>query len=225
MVELGVNVQTDSTDFRLSKRTMFLQMMPKVQLPIEQHMSCEPTKAFFTHFHTSPFPVLTSKCDSSKKPGWPSWFSWAVLFLTKVAHEVLSVTFSPSSSHRPTVLGRHKRERPSTMRLPPLPSSAATTAGANLGSHLIHFPRLSRSSMMLLFAIFMHLIAHHAVSAKKKLKEQDIIQRVLKDYDWRVRPRGNNDSWPGECLVLGGRRAPGHVGAACRTDAQPLAYV
>lgn len=32
---------------------------------------------------------------------------------------------------------------------------------------------------------------------KKKLKEQDIIQRVLKDYDWRVRPRGNNDTWPG----------------------------
>ncbi|KAI6171461.1 BMA-AVR-14, isoform d [Aphelenchoides bicaudatus] len=31
---------------------------------------------------------------------------------------------------------------------------------------------------------------------KKKLKEQDIIQRVLKDYDWRVRPRGFNDSWP-----------------------------
>lgn len=33
--------------------------------------------------------------------------------------------------------------------------------------------------------------------AKKKLKEQDIIQRVLKDYDWRVRPRGGNDSIPG----------------------------
>uniref|UniRef100_A0A1I7RLY8 Neur_chan_LBD domain-containing protein n=2 Tax=Bursaphelenchus xylophilus TaxID=6326 RepID=A0A1I7RLY8_BURXY len=32
--------------------------------------------------------------------------------------------------------------------------------------------------------------------AKKKLKEQDIIQRVLRDYDWRVRPRGANDSWP-----------------------------
>uniref|UniRef100_A0AC34QAG7 Ig-like domain-containing protein n=1 Tax=Panagrolaimus sp. JU765 TaxID=591449 RepID=A0AC34QAG7_9BILA len=31
---------------------------------------------------------------------------------------------------------------------------------------------------------------------KKKLKEQDIIQRVLKDYDWRVRPRGSNESWP-----------------------------
>jgi hypothetical protein len=36
-----------------------------------------------------------------------------------------------------------------------------------------------------------------AQKAKKKLKEQDIIQRVLKDYDWRVRPRGYNDSWPG----------------------------
>ncbi|KAI6226375.1 BMA-AVR-14, isoform b [Aphelenchoides fujianensis] len=35
-----------------------------------------------------------------------------------------------------------------------------------------------------------------AQKAKKKLKEQDIIQRVLKDYDWRVRPRGYNDSWP-----------------------------
>ncbi|CAJ0960595.1 unnamed protein product, partial [Mesorhabditis belari] len=30
----------------------------------------------------------------------------------------------------------------------------------------------------------------------KKLKEQEIIQRVLKDYDWRVRPRGTNESWP-----------------------------
>uniref|UniRef100_A0A8R1Y068 Ig-like domain-containing protein n=2 Tax=Onchocerca volvulus TaxID=6282 RepID=A0A8R1Y068_ONCVO len=34
------------------------------------------------------------------------------------------------------------------------------------------------------------------VVAKKKLKEQEIIQRTLKDYDWRVRPRGNNLSWP-----------------------------
>uniref|UniRef100_A0A1I7WTR4 Neur_chan_LBD domain-containing protein n=1 Tax=Heterorhabditis bacteriophora TaxID=37862 RepID=A0A1I7WTR4_HETBA len=32
--------------------------------------------------------------------------------------------------------------------------------------------------------------------AKRKLKEQEIIQRVLKDYDWRVRPRGMNSSWP-----------------------------
>ncbi|VBB34728.1 unnamed protein product, partial [Acanthocheilonema viteae] len=32
--------------------------------------------------------------------------------------------------------------------------------------------------------------------AKKKLKEQEIIQRTLKDYDWRVRPRGSNLSWP-----------------------------
>lgn len=30
---------------------------------------------------------------------------------------------------------------------------------------------------------------------RKKLKEQDIIQRSLKDYDWRVRPRGLNTSW------------------------------
>uniref|UniRef100_A0A1I7VMZ9 Glutamate-gated chloride channel n=1 Tax=Loa loa TaxID=7209 RepID=A0A1I7VMZ9_LOALO len=34
------------------------------------------------------------------------------------------------------------------------------------------------------------------VVAKKKLKEQEIIQRTLKDYDWRVRPRGSNLSWP-----------------------------
>ncbi|VDK52144.1 unnamed protein product [Anisakis simplex] len=34
------------------------------------------------------------------------------------------------------------------------------------------------------------------VDAKKKLKEQEIIQRALKDYDWRVRPRGGNLSWP-----------------------------
>ncbi|PAV83403.1 hypothetical protein WR25_16134 [Diploscapter pachys] len=27
-------------------------------------------------------------------------------------------------------------------------------------------------------------------------EEQEIIQRVLKDYDWRVRPRGLNASWP-----------------------------
>ncbi|CAI4228524.1 unnamed protein product [Auanema sp. JU1783] len=34
------------------------------------------------------------------------------------------------------------------------------------------------------------------VLAKRKLKEQEIIQRVLKEYDWRVRPRGLNASWP-----------------------------
>lgn len=33
--------------------------------------------------------------------------------------------------------------------------------------------------------------------SKKKLKEQEIIQRILKDYDWRVRPLGNNNTWPG----------------------------
>ncbi|KAK0403400.1 hypothetical protein QR680_016895 [Steinernema hermaphroditum] len=47
---------------------------------------------------------------------------------------------------------------------------------------------------MLLWCLLMLLAA--GVGAKKKLKEQDIIQRVLKDYDWRVRPRGTNDSWP-----------------------------
>ncbi|CAB3408694.1 unnamed protein product [Caenorhabditis bovis] len=38
--------------------------------------------------------------------------------------------------------------------------------------------------------------ALYTVAAKRKLKEQEIIQRVLKDYDWRVRPRGLNSSWP-----------------------------
>lgn len=30
--------------------------------------------------------------------------------------------------------------------------------------------------------------------------EQNIIERILKqgNYDWRVRPKGLNDSWPGE---------------------------
>ncbi|VDL65487.1 unnamed protein product [Nippostrongylus brasiliensis] len=36
------------------------------------------------------------------------------------------------------------------------------------------------------------------VHAKRKLKEQEIIQRILNNYDWRVRPRGLNASWPGE---------------------------
>uniref|UniRef100_A0A0K0D1I4 Neur_chan_LBD domain-containing protein n=1 Tax=Angiostrongylus cantonensis TaxID=6313 RepID=A0A0K0D1I4_ANGCA len=31
---------------------------------------------------------------------------------------------------------------------------------------------------------------------KRKLKEQEIIQRILHNYDWRVRPRGLNVSWP-----------------------------
>nr|CDJ82202.1 unnamed protein product [Haemonchus contortus] len=35
-----------------------------------------------------------------------------------------------------------------------------------------------------------------AVEAKRKLKEQEIIQRILNNYDWRVRPRGLNASWP-----------------------------
>ncbi|CAO4360940.1 hypothetical protein L5515_000814 [Caenorhabditis briggsae] len=34
------------------------------------------------------------------------------------------------------------------------------------------------------------------VRSKRKLKEQEIIQRILKDYDWRVRPRGMNATWP-----------------------------
>jgi hypothetical protein len=54
---------------------------------------------------------------------------------------------------------------------------------------------LGLKKLWLLWMIF--AVIAHFVSAKKKLKEQDIIQRVLKDYDWRVRPRGNNDTWPG----------------------------
>uniref|UniRef100_A0A914C3C8 Ig-like domain-containing protein n=1 Tax=Acrobeloides nanus TaxID=290746 RepID=A0A914C3C8_9BILA len=53
---------------------------------------------------------------------------------------------------------------------------------------------LGPKKLWLLWMIF--AVIAHFVSAKKKLKEQDIIQRVLKDYDWRVRPRGNNDTWP-----------------------------
>ncbi|KAE9555319.1 hypothetical protein FO519_001478 [Halicephalobus sp. NKZ332] len=49
----------------------------------------------------------------------------------------------------------------------------------------------------ILFLFLFVLLEFTATSeGKKKLKEQDIIQRVLKDYDWRVRPRGSNDSWP-----------------------------
>lgn len=44
--------------------------------------------------------------------------------------------------------------------------------------------------------LFWHFVFLVVVVAKKKLKEQDIIQRTLKDYDWRVRPRGSNLSWP-----------------------------
>jgi hypothetical protein len=32
---------------------------------------------------------------------------------------------------------------------------------------------------------------------RRKLKEQDIIQKVLRGYDWRVRPRGRNESHGG----------------------------
>ncbi|KAM3721755.1 Glutamate-gated chloride channel alpha [Dirofilaria immitis] len=44
--------------------------------------------------------------------------------------------------------------------------------------------------------VYWNLILLILVVAKKKLKEQEIIQRTLKDYDWRVRPRGSNLSWP-----------------------------
>lgn len=33
---------------------------------------------------------------------------------------------------------------------------------------------------------------------KKKMTEQEVIQRVLKNYDWRVRPYGQNDSAGGK---------------------------
>ncbi|EFO90620.1 CRE-AVR-14 protein [Caenorhabditis remanei] len=42
----------------------------------------------------------------------------------------------------------------------------------------------------------------HSVRSKRKLKEQEIIQRILKDYDWRVRPRGMNATWPGTGGIL-----------------------
>ncbi|KAI1711016.1 neurotransmitter-gated ion-channel ligand binding domain-containing protein [Ditylenchus destructor] len=48
--------------------------------------------------------------------------------------------------------------------------------------------------ILIQFLLFLHLII--VIEGVKKLKEQDIIQRILKDYDWRVRPRGLNDSWP-----------------------------
>jgi len=54
--------------------------------------------------------------------------------------------------------------------------------------------RLPKRIFFLLLFLLVELTWTSA--AKKKLKEQDIIQRVLKDYDWRVRPRGSNDSWP-----------------------------
>ncbi|EGT39040.1 CBN-GLC-2 protein [Caenorhabditis brenneri] len=46
----------------------------------------------------------------------------------------------------------------------------------------------------------------HSVRSKRKLKEQEIIQRILKDYDWRVRPRGMNATWPVQCTVHISRR-------------------
>ena len=65
----------------------------------------------------------------------------------------------------------------------------------SLHFEVITFLRLNRF-LILLFFYFFNIIS--ICECKKKLKEQDIIQRVLKDYDWRVRPRGSNDSWPGK---------------------------
>ncbi|CAJ0577752.1 unnamed protein product, partial [Mesorhabditis spiculigera] len=45
-------------------------------------------------------------------------------------------------------------------------------------------------------AAFAALLAAAVYTDAKKLREQEIIQRALKDYDWRVRPRGTNESWP-----------------------------
>lgn len=49
--------------------------------------------------------------------------------------------------------------------------------------------------LALLFAICSMITPSEA---KRKLKEQEIIQRILNNYDWRVRPRGLNASWPGK---------------------------
>lgn len=65
----------------------------------------------------------------------------------------------------------------------------------NIFFKTMRFEPLVASSLFLLTTII-------AINAKKKLKEQDIIQRALKDYDWRVRPRGNNQSWPGGQLFF-----------------------
>uniref|UniRef100_A0A1I7TEE9 Neur_chan_LBD domain-containing protein n=1 Tax=Caenorhabditis tropicalis TaxID=1561998 RepID=A0A1I7TEE9_9PELO len=46
------------------------------------------------------------------------------------------------------------------------------------------------TTLLLIFSII------NSVRSKRKLKEQEIIQRILKDYDWRVRPRGMNATWP-----------------------------
>lgn len=53
-------------------------------------------------------------------------------------------------------------------------------------------------SLTILVLLSLLIAIGEGQKSKKKLKEQDIIQRVLKDYDWRVRPRGYNDSWPGK---------------------------
>uniref|UniRef100_A0A915CX95 Uncharacterized protein n=1 Tax=Ditylenchus dipsaci TaxID=166011 RepID=A0A915CX95_9BILA len=69
------------------------------------------------------------------------------------------------------------------------------------------FHHSSTTSILLLPVLLLFFLIFNVsfVVALKKLKEQDIIQRILKDYDWRVRPRGANDSWPdtgGPVLVL-----------------------
>ncbi|GMT35583.1 hypothetical protein PFISCL1PPCAC_26880, partial [Pristionchus fissidentatus] len=49
---------------------------------------------------------------------------------------------------------------------------------------------------LLLILSLPSLIAAQQPAKKNKLKEQEIIQKVLTNYDWRVRPRGENSSWP-----------------------------
>ncbi|CEF67648.1 GluClalpha [Strongyloides ratti] len=51
---------------------------------------------------------------------------------------------------------------------------------------------LSKKYEFMIFFIF--IMESHCIV--KRMKEQTVIQRILQDYDWRVRPRGNNESWP-----------------------------
>lgn len=69
---------------------------------------------------------------------------------------------------------------------------------------LFSFPKkeLFFSRIMNAFMIYCNFTLLILAMAKKKLKEQEIIQRTLKDYDWHVRPRGSNLSWPGKCIML-----------------------
>lgn len=78
---------------------------------------------------------------------------------------------------------------------------------------IYHFYEIFFVQTQILIIIFITILT---INAKKKLKEQDIIQKVLKDYvikylflinktklqDWRVRPRGANDSWPGKNIFI-----------------------